>query len=122
MGKFVINVLENPRSIFVTNISSSIPQRRQARQQQNQQGNSTQFGSDVPDSCCTAGTNKDCGKDAIKSHQNNTIYEDGCLKTFEDLIEDNAYIVGGAGAGLGVLQILVLVGSFCLAKRDNYYA
>jgi len=88
----------------------------------NQQGNSTQFGNNVPDSCCMAGASKDCGKDAIMSHQNNTIYEDGCLKTFEDLIEDNAYIVGGAGAGLGVLQILVLVGSFCLAKRDNYYA
>jgi len=79
---------------------------------------------DVPDSCCIDGPTQDCGKDQLdpNTHKNGTIYEKGCLKTFEDYIEDNAYIVGGAGAGLGVLQILVLVGSFCLAKRDNYYA
>ena len=79
---------------------------------------------DVPDSCCIDGQTQGCGKDQLdtNTHKNGTIYEKGCLKTFEDYIEDNAYIVGGAGAGLGVLQILVLVGSFCLAKRDNYYA
>jgi len=84
--------------------------------------NSTKY--DVPDSCCIDGQTQGCGKDQLDSntHTNGTIYEKGCLKTFEDYIEDNAYIVGGAGAGLGVLQILVLVGSFCLAKRDNYYA
>ena len=74
----------------------------------------------APDSCCIAGNTNDCGNDAlIKS--NGTIYEKGCLKTFEDYIEDNAYIVGGAGAGLGVLQILVLIGSFCLAKKENFF-
>ena len=71
-----------------------------------------------PDSCCkTVGT--DCGKNALTS--NETIYVKGCFKTFEDSIEDNAYIVGGTGAGLGVLQILVLIGSFILAKKDNSY-
>jgi len=74
----------------------------------------------APDSCCKAGNTHDCGKSALKS--NGTIYEKGCLKTFEDDIEDSAYIVGGTGAGLGVLQILVLIGSFYIAKKDNYYA
>jgi len=84
--------------------------------------NATKY--DVPDSCCIDGPTQGCGKDQLdqNTHKDGTIYEKGCLKTFEDYIEDNAYIVGGAGAGLGVLQILVLVGSFCLAKRDNYYA
>ena len=90
----------------------------------NNPDNTTKYGNDVPDSCCIDGPTQDCGKDQLdpNTHKNGTIYEKGCLKTFEDYIEDNAYIVGGAGAGLGVLQILVLVGSFCLAKRDNYYA
>ena len=79
---------------------------------------------DVPDSCCVDGPTQGCGKDQLDSntHKNGTIYEKGCLITFEDYLKDYAYIVGGAGAGLGVLQILVLVGSFYLAKRDNYYA
>ena len=51
----------------------------------------------APDSCCIAGNTQGCGKDALKK-SNGTIYEKGCLKTFEDYIEDNAYIVGGAGA------------------------
>ena len=87
----------------------------------NQQGNTTKYGDDVPDSCCINGPTTGCGNGQL-STQNRTIYEKGCLKTFEDYIEDNAYIVGGAGAGLGVLQILVLIGSFCIAKRENYYA
>ena len=88
----------------------------------NQQGNTTNYGDNAPDSCCRNGPTTDCGKGQLSTHQNLTIYDKGCLKTFEDYIEDNAYIVGGAGAGLGVLQILVLVGSFCIAKRENYYA
>jgi len=87
----------------------------------NQQGNTTKYGDDVPDSCCINGPTTGCVNGQL-STQNLTIYEKGCLKTFEDYIEDNAYIVGGAGAGLGVLQILVLIGSFCIAKRENYYA
>ena len=73
----------------------------------------------APDSCCIAGNTHGCGNDALKP--NGTIYEKGCLKTFEDYIEDNAYIVGGAGAGLGVVQILVLIGSFLLAKKENLF-
>ena len=88
----------------------------------NQQGNTTKYGDDVPDSCCINGPTTGCGNGQLSTHKNLTIYEKGCLKTFEDYIEDNAYIVGGAGAGLGVLQILVLIGSFCIAKRENYYA
>ena len=88
----------------------------------NQQGNTPNYGDNAPDSCCINGPTTDCGKGQLSTHQNLTIYDKGCLKTFEDYIEDNAYIVGGAGAGLGVLQILVLVGSFCIAKRENYYA
>jgi len=75
----------------------------------------------APDSCCKDGQTQDCGKDQLKDKPDK-IFEKGCLKQFEDYIEDNAYIVGGAGAGLGLLQIIVLIGSFCLAKRDNYYA
>jgi len=84
--------------------------------------NSTTYGNNVPDSCCITESDG-CGKDQLNpsTHGNGTIYEKGCFKTFEDDIEDNAYIVGGAGAGLGVLQILVLVGAFCLSKRDSNY-
>ena len=83
--------------------------------------NNNGTGNSVPDSCCKAGnTTVGCGNNQIPNHEH--IYETGCLKQFEDYIEDNAYIVGGAGAGLGVLQIIVLIGSCCLAKKDDYYA
>ena len=73
----------------------------------------------APTSCCK--DSNDCVNPQL---ENGTIYETGCLKQFEQDIEDNAYIVGGAGAGLGVFQTIALIASCCLAKkmrdRDDY--
>ena len=84
--------------------------------------NTNGTGNNAPDSCCKDGITKDCGKNQLQPNTT-IIYKTGCLKQFEKDIEDNAYIVGGAGAGLGVLQIIALVASCCSAKkmRDDDY-
>ena len=76
----------------------------------------------APDSCCKDGKTEDCGKNQLKAGNETGIYETGCLKPFANSLNDRAYIVGVAGAGLGVLQIIMLIGAFVLAKRDNYSA
>ena len=81
--------------------------------------------SNAPDSCCTQ-VHEGCGKNQLTN--NGTIYHTGCITAFGDSIEDHAYIVGGVGAGLGLLQIIALIVSCCLAKKmraserenDNY--
>merc|ERR1711944_312207 len=96
-------------AILICKVDAEEAISKEMRSSLNKYGNGTT--NNAPDSCCkTVGT--DCGKNALTS--NGTIYVKGCFKTFEDSIEDNAYIVGGTGAGLGVLQILVLIGSFIL--------
>ena len=78
-------------------------------------------GNSVPDSCCKAGNaTVECGSNQIPNHEHS--YQTGCFKQFVDYIEDNAYIVDVAGAGLGVLQIILLIGSCCIATKDYCYA
>ena len=84
-----------------------------------QNGNMT----NAPDSCCW-NEKEGCGMNQLTA--NGTIYHEGCFSVFEEFIQDNAYIVGGVGAGLGSFQILAFIFACCAARKmknddDGYY-
>lgn len=91
----------------------------------NDWANSTELepiGTTVPDSCCTnAATN--CGKEKLDPPISG-IYTDGCLDQFVQYVENNIYLIGGAGIGIAVVQLIAVIAACCLGKRmkgDNDY-
>jgi len=82
----------------------------------------TPLGKTVPDSCCT-NVATDCGQNKINPQQSG-IYTDGCLDQFVQYVEDNIYLIGGAGLGIAVVQLIAVIAACCLGKRmkgDNDY-
>lgn len=82
--------------------------------------NTTWAGGDdkVPDSCCKQ-KNLGCGENPGKKLDK--IYQKGCYVAFETFIEENIYLVGGAGIGIALFQLLAVIVGCCLGKRmrDN---
>jgi len=67
----------------------------------------------APDSCCT-NLSVGCGKDAIGTDR---LYQDGCLKEFENYIGNNIFLVGGVGLALIIVQLIAVITGCCLAKK-----
>lgn len=81
---------------------------------------STPFGEgpafNAPDSCCVAGETQGCG--AGKLVQPFTgLNSDGCLSKFIEFVKDNAFLVGGVGIGIIIIQLISVIAGCCLAKR-----
>lgn len=72
--------------------------------------------SSVPDSCCTAeNIGEDCGNGQLNDATQ--IYTAGCLTKLGTVIKDNLIIVGIAGAGIVVLQLIGVIVACCLGRR-----
>ena len=72
--------------------------------------------SSVPDSCCTAeNIGEDCGKGQLSDATQ--IYTTGCLTKLGTVIKDNLIVVGVAGAGIIVLQMIGVIVACCLGRR-----
>jgi hypothetical protein len=42
---------------------------------------------------------------------------DGCLSKFIEFVKDNAFLVGGVGIGIIIIQLISVIAGCCLAKR-----
>jgi hypothetical protein len=72
--------------------------------------------SSVPDSCCTAeNIGEDCGNGQLNDATQ--IYTAGCLTKLGTVIKENLIIVGVAGAGIVVLQLIGVIVACCLGRR-----
>ena len=84
------------------------------------------IGKSVPVSCCK-NEDTNCGKNQINPPNpptSQTIYTDGCLNQFVQYVENNIYLIGGAGIGIAVVQLIAVIAACCLGKRmkgDNDY-
>lgn len=72
----------------------------------------------VPDSCCK-NVAVGCGENKINppTPPANSIYTDGCLDQFVQYVEDNIYLIGGAGIGIAVVQLIAVIAACCLGKK-----
>jgi len=71
----------------------------------------------VPDSCCK--TKGNCTLETISVLKTNKkIHLEGCVSTVKAFVKEktNIYILGGAGLGIGVIQLLGVAFSLCLCK------
>ncbi|KAJ0180320.1 hypothetical protein K1T71_003724 [Dendrolimus kikuchii] len=75
----------------------------------------------IPDSCCSAkevssGATTPCGTDSPYFHSV------GCLDKLVNYMKDIAYVLGGVGLGIAVVQLLGVIFACCLARsiRSQY--
>lgn len=81
----------------------------------------------VPYSCCkeqddiTKGvTNTECGygvQEKSTSEASEIVYTVGCIEAFQDIVEQNLYIVGGVWLGIAVLQLFGIMLAKLLADQ-----
>ncbi|XP_011306310.1 CD63 antigen isoform X2 [Fopius arisanus] len=65
----------------------------------------------LPPSCCSEISNTaECDVNAITSHN------EGCLKKVTDTIENKAYILGGVGIGVALIQLIGVIFACFLAR------
>lgn len=60
----------------------------------------------IPKSCCGKEVEKSCDKP----------YKDGCHKAMLDFFKGKLTMVGGAGIGIGVIEIMGMIFAWCLAS------
>jgi CD63 antigen len=70
----------------------------------------------APDSCCVAGETQGCGAGKLVQPFTD-LNSDGCLTKFYDFVENNAFLVGGVGIGIIIIQLISVIAGCCLAKR-----
>jgi len=76
--------------------------------------NSTDWGMEIPDSCCSGGDVLNCAKDTPKM-----IFNIGCADQVEELVSDNIHFVGVGACLIGLLHILIIVLACCIGKHMN---
>ncbi|XP_015110265.1 CD63 antigen isoform X2 [Diachasma alloeum] len=65
----------------------------------------------LPPSCCAeVSATAECDVNAVASNS------DGCLKKFKDTIENKAYILGGVGIGVALIQLIGVIFACFLAR------
>lgn len=78
---------------------------------------STPFGetTNAPDSCCKV-ESENCGVGQLVKPFTN-LNSAGCLSKFYGFVENNAFLVGGVGIGIIIIQLISVIAGCCLAKR-----
>lgn len=69
--------------------------------------NSTDWESNVPDSCCS---------DGKTVAQSCVLYTEGCYSKLKDFVEDKIVVVGGIGIGFAFVQIIGILFACCLGR------
>ena len=72
----------------------------------------------VPSSCCIIKASN-CGVNKNKSPFTG-LYQQGCFEKFENFVEGNALLVGGAGIVVICIQLIIVITGCCLAKKGNF--
>lgn len=76
----------------------------------------------APDSCCDIKT-PGCGANKLVNPYTG-LHQKGCLAEFYGFVKGNAFLVGGVGIGIIVVQLIAVIAGCCLAKKmgdkENY--
>ena len=72
----------------------------------------------APDSCCRKEA-RNCGEGQLTA-ESDKIYRSGCYDNFKEMVKKNIYLVGAAGIGIALFQLISIIVACVLGRRLGF--